>query len=109
MELRKHNRYRVGVPVIFSWQVAKEGRRRAVGLTRDISLNGAFVLTASPPPLGTDIRLKGFLPPVLGAVQALHLRGQGLSVRLEPAVAGESYGGFALAGKHFAMHRREEY
>lgn len=106
---RKHNRYRVGIPVIFSWQAAKEVRRQAVGLTRDMSLSGAFVLTTSPPPLGADIRLKGFLPPVLGAVQGLQIRGQGLVVRLEPALAGEPHGGFALAGKRFAMHRREEY
>jgi hypothetical protein len=105
---RKHNRYRLGVPVIFSWQDAKEGPRKAVGLTRDINLTGAFVFTVGPPPLGADVRLKAFLPPVLGAAQALRMYGQGLVVRVKRARRCETKGGFEVEGRPFVVRREEK-
>lgn len=103
--LQKHNRYRLRVPVIFSWQDGQEGQRKAVGLTRDISLTGAFVLTTSPPPLGANIRLKGFLPAVPGAVQTLQIYGNGLVVRVERPHDSQTQGGFEVAGRPFVLRR----
>jgi PilZ domain len=106
---RKHTRYRLKVPVIFTWQDEKEGPQKAVGLTRDISLTGAFVFTGSPPPLGANVRLKGFLPPVPHAVRALQLFGEGLVVRVDPARDNETKGGFEVDGKPFVVRRAEKY
>lgn len=95
--------------MIFSWQDAKGARRQAVGLTRDISLTGAFVFTASPPPPGATVRFKGFLPPVRGSAQALQIYGQGLVVRVERAHDGKSKGGFEVDGKPLVLRREEKY
>jgi hypothetical protein len=94
--------------VIFSWQDEKEGRRQAVGLTRDISVAGAFVLTPSPPPLEANVRLKLILQQAHGAIRSLRIDGQGVVSRVEPAKVGESCGGFAVAGKRFVLRRGEE-
>ena len=105
---RKHNRYRVGVPVIFSWHDGKEARREAVGLTRDISLGGAFVFTASPPPLEVNVHFKAFLPQTPDSIRSVWIHGQGLVIRVEPVHKGETTGGFAVVGKRFVLRQGEE-
>lgn len=95
--------------MVFSWQDAKEGLRQAVGLTRDISLTGAFVLTTNPPPLGANIQLKGFLPPVRGTAQALRIYGQGLVTHVKPGRDNETKGGFEVEGKPFVLRREEKF
>ena len=109
MERRKHNRYRLGVPVIFSWRGRRHAQHEGVGLTRDISIAAAFVATASPPPLKTNIKLKVFIPPGRGAVAPLRIHGQGRVVRVEAAQRGEPRAGFAVAGPPFVLRRAEEY
>lgn len=102
---RKHNRYSLKVPVIFSWEGTKDVRRQAVGITRFISLIGAFVSTANPPPLGAKVRLTCFLPPVPGAVQTLQILGDGLVIRVERARDDKTRGGFEVAGRPFVLRR----
>ncbi|HUI72282.1 MAG TPA: hypothetical protein VL354_17305, partial [Spirochaetia bacterium] len=63
-ERRKHNRYRLEVPVVFSWRDGNRERHEGVGLTRVLSTHGAFVLTATPPPLNACIALKVLIPRV---------------------------------------------
>ena len=107
MQLRKHNRYRLEVPVIFSWEDAEKIRQQDVGLTRDISLIGAYVFTSSPPPLEANLKLKAFLPPVRSAAQLLQLHGQGRVVRVEPS-RGEYRAGFAVVGRRFVPRGWEQ-
>jgi hypothetical protein len=106
---RKHNRYRLGVPVVFFWRDAPETPHEGIGLTRDLSVSGAFVLTTSPPPLEADIKLKAFLPRGRSAIPPLRIHGQGQVVRVEPGHEGEPCGGFAVAGERFVVRRGEEY
>ena len=100
---RKHNRYPLQVPVLFSWKDAQEIRHQGIGLTRDISVRGAFVFTASPPPLNTELDFNGFLPRIRGAVQSLRISGRGQVVRVDQVIGGEASKGFAMAGKPFAV------
>lgn len=102
-EHRKHNRYRLEVPIIFSWQDARHARHKGVGLTRVISTHGAFVLTATPPPLKAKIELKIFFPRVGGAAEPMRLQGGGKVVRVEAVKHPEARAGFAVAGKPFAF------
>lgn len=95
--------------MIFSWQDADEVRREAVGLTRDISATGAFVATASPPPVGVSVRIKAFLPPVRGATRDVRIYGQGLVVGIEPCRGGKTKGGFEVEGKPFVVRREEVF
>jgi hypothetical protein len=91
---RKYNRYRLEVPVIFCWKDAHKIRQEQVGLTRDLSIGGAFVFATAPPPLDANIKLKGFRPPG-GKVLPMRMFGQGQVVRVEPA-PGSFTAGFAV-------------
>lgn len=100
---RKYNRYRLEVPVIFSWKDAHKIRQEEVGLTRDLSVRGAFVFATTPPPLDANIKLKGFLPPG-GKVLPVRMFGQGQVVRVEPA-HGSLPAGFAFAGGRIVFRK----
>jgi hypothetical protein len=108
-ERRKNNRYRLAVPVIFSWRDARQAQHEGLGLTRDLSIRAAFVLTTCPPPLQANIKLKAFFPPVLGVAALMRIHGEGKVVRVEPIKHHEAPGGFAMAGKRFVMRREENY
>lgn len=109
VESRKHNRYRLGVPVIFSWRDTRQAQHEGVGLTRDISIAAAFVATATPPPLKTNIKLKVFLPPPHRRAPPMRIYGGGQVVRVEAIKDLEAPGGFAVEGKPFVLRRGEEY
>jgi hypothetical protein len=108
VERRKDNRYRLGVPVIFSWRGARQARHEGLGLTRDFSIGGAFVLTTNPPPLQAKIKLKAFFPPVVGMTAALRIQGEGRAVRVEAIKHHDASRGFAVVGKRFVLRRDEE-
>ena len=93
---RKYNRYRLEVPVIFCWKDARKIRQEEVGLTRDLSIGGAFVAATTPPPLDANIKLKEFRLPV-GQAFPMRMFGRGRVVRVEPA-RGSLPAGFAVAG-----------
>jgi len=105
-EHRKHMRYRLEAPVIFSWCDARHAQHSGVGLTSVLSTHGAFVLTATPPPVDANIDLKVFLPRV-GAGVLMHFEGQGKVVRLEALKHPGGRAGFAVAGKPFALRRNQ--
>ena len=92
---RKYHRYRLEVPVIFSWKDAQGIRQEQEGLTRDLSIRGVFVVATTPPPLDANIKLKGFLP-AGGKVLPVRMFGEGQVVRVE-AVPGSLPLGFAVA------------
>ena len=105
VEHRKHNRYRLEVPVIFSWRDARHARHKGVGLTHVVSTHGAFVLTATPPPLKATIELKVFFPRVGAAGVPLRFHGEGKVVRVEAVKHPVARAGFAVAGKAFVLRR----
>jgi hypothetical protein len=102
-ERRKRNRYRLGVPVIFSWQDARQAQHVGVGVTREITIIGAFVLTATPPPLKAKIKLKLFFPPVTGVAVPMRLHGGGKVVSREAVKHNDLRRGFAVVGKPFVL------
>ena len=103
---RKYNRYRLEVPVIFSWKDAQANRQEQVGLTRDLSARGAFVFAATSPPLNAHIIFNGFLMPG-GQVLPAQMLGEGNVVRVEPA-PGNALAGFALAGGRIVFRQWPE-
>jgi uncharacterized protein (TIGR02266 family) len=58
-ELRRHQRAAIDVPVEF---VAKGSSERFAARSRDVSVGGMFVLTATPLPFGADLVLHVTLP-----------------------------------------------
>jgi hypothetical protein len=107
-EHRNHNRYRLEVPVIFSWRDAGHEGHKGVGLTRVVSTHGAFILTATPPPLEANVELKVFFPRVGPAGIPMRFHGEGKVVRVDAVEHPEVRAGFAVAGKAFALRRGVE-
>lgn len=87
---RKFLRYRVGIPVIYSWK-DKNGRpQRAKGLARDLSAGGLFLVSRMTPPEGVLISFEAFLPPLGPGAPPLRMQGEGRVLRVESAVEGDS-------------------
>ena len=95
MVLRKHNRYRLELPVTFLWRDSLGLLEQHLGFTRDLSLGGAFIYATALPPSGANLKFKAVLPTDLQALRAA-LHGQGRVVRAEPA-RGTHRAGFAVA------------
>jgi hypothetical protein len=103
-EHRKHNRYRLELPVIFSWRDARHARHKGIGLTRVVSTHGAFVLTATPPPVKANVELKVFFLRA-GAGVLMRFHGEGKVVRVEAVKHPVARAGFAVTGKVFTLRR----
>jgi hypothetical protein len=108
VERRKHNRYRLSVPVIFSWRDTRHAQHEGVGLTRDISIAATSVVTAGPPPLEADVKLKVFLPPARRLAPPARIHGEGQVVRVEATDDHKAPGSFAMVGKPFVLRRAKE-
>lgn len=108
-ERRKYTRYRLGIPVIFSWRDERKTQCEGLGLTRDVSITSAFVLTPNPPPLEANLKLKAFLPPVVGVAAPMRIHGEGRAIRVQAIKCHEASEGFAVVGKRFLLRRGEEY
>jgi hypothetical protein len=100
---RKCNRYQLSLPVIFSWEDAQGVRHEKAGVTRDLSVRGAFVFATNPPPLNAKIKLKGYLPPG-GQVVPVQMFGEGKVARVKRAL-GSDPAGFTIAGGRITFRR----
>lgn len=103
MELRSALRYQLAAPVVFKWESATGGVLQGDGVTRDISVSGAFILTASPPPPGITLSVEIFLGHYQSSGHSMRMITEGRVVRVEHPVLGESRHGFAVAGEGFAI------
>jgi len=81
--------------VTFLWKDEQGTWQEHLGLTRDLSLAGAFIFATDLPPSGANLKFKAFLPSGPRALPA-GLHGQGTVVRAEPA-RGVHRAGFAVA------------
>jgi hypothetical protein len=107
MQARKHHRYRLELATTFSWKNGEDIWQHNVGLTRDLSAHGAFIIAASPPPSGADLMLQAFLPPGSDALSII-MPAPGQVVRVDPPQEGRP-AGFAVSGHRFVLRRREEH
>ncbi len=83
MEMRKEIRYRLDAPAVFSWEGASHARLRGEGITRDVSIQGAFILTATMPPPDCTIQLDLLLPSLAGMKTMMRVTGKARVLRLE--------------------------
>ncbi len=103
MERRKAVRFVLLANVIYGWKDASGQHRESIGLTRDISLLGAFILAPSHPPVDTPVHLEIELelPPLQPSVSQRHtLKGKGRVIR---STSTDQESGFAAAC-HFDLH-----
>jgi len=97
MELRKEIRYRLGAPALFSWQGGRSGCFQGEGITRDISVKGAFIETAITPPPNCSIQVDLLLPSVPGMKGAVRITGRARVIRVEHQSPKKQAHGFAVA------------
>src|SRR5216684_7209224 len=100
MELRNRVRYRLAANAAFSWESAQTSRLLGKGVTRDISLAGAFILTLTCPPVGTAVQLEIFLPPLLRGARSVRIKTGATVIRVEHSGGGE---GLAVVGPGFSF------
>ncbi len=101
VEFRHRVRYRLSADAVFAWESAQHGRLVGEGVTRDISLAGAFIFTRTCPPVGATLALDIFLSPAPGSKgRIVRIKTEATVVRVEHSVAVE---GFAAVSKDFTL------
>lgn len=83
MEMRNGIRYRLDAPAVFSWEGAQHKRFQGEGITRDISVKGAFILTATMPPPDCPILVDLHLPSLTGMKPTMRITGKARVIRVE--------------------------
>src|SRR5579863_6840395 len=96
MEMRKEIRYRLDAPAVFSWEGAHHRRFLGEGITRDISVQGAFILTATMPPPDCPIHVDLHLPSLTGMKATMRITGKARVIRVELSSADSWIHGFAV-------------
>src|ERR1700726_5107642 len=93
--------------VIFRWDGPDSGQYQGEGVTRDMSVSGAFVLTATCPPPKAVVQVEAFLPLTDGASKAV-MKADMKVLRVEHDIAGNKRSGFSAIGKGFSLRTFSE-
>jgi hypothetical protein len=96
-------RYRFGVPAKFSWQGRTGSRLQGEGITRDISVCGAYILTSTTPPADVALRLEFFLTPPDPTGHSVTIASEGRVLRVEHSTDGKTQSGFAVVSERFQI------
>jgi hypothetical protein len=101
MELRSRVRHRLSADAVFTWEGPFNKRLVAEGVTRDISVAGAFIFTRSCPPMGATLELEIFLSPAPGSrARTVLIKTEARVIRVEHSGAVE---GFAAVSRDFTL------
>jgi len=108
-DLRKDVRYRLQVPVLYTWKNKNMDRneQRMQGRTRDISVSGAFIRAAVCPPEGMTVKVDMVLALIPETVRSVRLHATGRVVRSEQPASEGGTGGFAISMQRVLMHGAE--
>jgi hypothetical protein len=96
MDMRTQIRYRLDAPVVFSWEGVLHRRFQGEGITRDISVQGAYILTATMPPPDCPIQVDLHLPPLTGMKATMRITGKARVIRVEHSSSDTWIHGFAV-------------
>jgi hypothetical protein len=99
MELRNRVRYRLSADAVFSWDGPSQ-RLRGEGITRDISVAGAFIFTRTCPPVGATVELEVFLSSMPTKAKAVQIKTIAKVTRVEHS---EKVEGFAAVSQDFQL------
>ncbi len=92
----------MGTSVIFRWKRPDSQRFQGEGITRDISIEGVYVLTATCPPVNSLIHMEVFLPLSDGASKA-QMKAEMTVLRVDHDIAGTNRSGFSAVGNGFLL------
>ena len=99
VERRKSIRYRMNASVMFRWSSPDNGHYQGEGATRDMSVAGAFVMTATCPPPNAVVQMEVFLPLQDGTSKALMKADMTVVMRVEHQISrATSRSGFSASG-----------
>jgi len=96
-------RYRTSSPAIFRWGGPEDRHFQGKGIARDMSLQGAYILTGTCPPLNAVIQMRVFVPGLSGASR-LRMKAEMTVLRVEPNIEGSNQRGFAAVGNGFSLY-----
>jgi len=96
MELRKGIRYRLDAEAVFTWEGGPHRKFQGEGVTRDISVQGAFILTATMPPPNCPIHVDLLLPSLSGMQSLVRISGRARVIRVQDPSASARTLGFAV-------------
>jgi hypothetical protein len=99
MEMRKEIRYRLDAPALFYWESADHRRLQGEGITRDISVLGAFIVTPTCPPVEAPIQVEVVLPSLAGLKPVIRIKGEARVIRVEHPSGGTAENGFAVVSE----------
>lgn len=95
-EVRRHIRYPLRAPAIFTW-IGNDGmRREARGNTRDLSEGGAYVTTRTCPPAGIEMTLLIRFPYLTDLGQFHRIEMTGKVIRIDLPLNSRANYGFAV-------------
>jgi hypothetical protein len=92
---------------MFRWSGPEDGLYQGEGVTRDMSVAGTFVLTATCPPPNCLVQMEVILPLSNGGSKAL-MNADMMVLRVEHDVAGNRRSGFSASGKGFSLRTFSE-
>src|ERR1700686_955890 len=96
MEMRRELRYRLDVPAVFCWESTHHRRLQGEGITRDVSVLGAFIVTATCPPVESPVQVEVVLPSLDGMKSGIRIKGEARVIRVEHPSGGQGENGFAV-------------
>jgi hypothetical protein len=93
--------------VMFRWSGLESGRYQGEGVTRDMSVAGAFILTTTCPPPNAVVQIEVVLALPDGASRA-RMCADMTVLRVEHDIAGNGRSGFSAVGKGFSLRTFSE-
>ena len=90
MQRRTATRYKLRLPVIFHWNDGEEHTEG--GFTSDVSLDGASILSAHCPPVGSEIWIEVLIPSPEDGGEELRITCTGTVIRVTDQFARKAFG-----------------
>ena len=106
MERRRFPRHDLSAPVKFAWELADGTHRDGIGITRDFSAAGLFVMTDDPPPEGATVQFEVDLE-TSRLDSAVNIRAKGWVNRVEATGLAGRIGGFAIWTRRMRLEKPE--
>lgn len=92
----------MGTSVIFHWKGPDNERFQGEGITRDVSVAGVFVLTATCPPADAVVQMEVLLP-LPDSTSKPRMEADMTILRVEHDISGNKRSGFSAVGKGFSL------
>ena len=89
-------------PVVFRWKMSGTGRFRGEGKTRDMSLAGIYIWTATCPPVDSIIQVDVIIPALFNASRR-EIQAEMKVLRVEHDIANGGRSGFSAVGRGFSL------